>query len=126
MIVIQVAELIEEAKIEGINNVYTNNIPASAPDDKSVTDLRITELPEIDDDAGSDQTTTITKGVSIDIFYSTDADSDDLESRILNLMMNNGWFRIYSPGHTLDPETMQLSKTMHFTQKFDRNLKGIA
>lgn len=111
--------IIEQAIDEGklpIDGVYLFNLPSSVQKDVSHTVVLITEVNDTPTTYGSNRTNDMEETVAINIFYEkgTQILFDSLELPILNKFEEKNWQCIYSPGHSMDPDTEQITKVFQF------------
>lgn len=111
--------IIEQAIDEGklpIDGVYLFNLPSSVQKDVSHTVVLITEVNDTPTTYGSNRTNDMEETVAINIFYEkgTQIPFDSLELPILNKFEKKNWQCIYSPGHSMDPDTEQITKVFQF------------
>lgn len=111
--------IIEQAIDEGklpIDGVYLFNLPSSVQKDVSHTVVLITEVNDTPTTYGSNRTNDMEETVAINIFYEkgTQIPFDSLELPILNKFEEKNWQCIYSPGHSMDPDTEQITKVFQF------------
>nr|WP_321315033.1 DUF806 family protein [uncultured Ligilactobacillus sp.] len=111
--------IIEQAIDEGklpIDGIYLFNLPSSVQKDVSHTVVLITEVNDTPTTYGSNRTNDMEETVAINIFYEkgTQIPFDSLELPILNKFEEKNWQCIYSPGHSMDPDTEQITKVFQF------------
>lgn len=100
-----------------IDNIYCFNWPNDANlDDTDKTDILITEVNDMPTTYGSNRSNEMAERVAINIFYASDStiDFDKLEQPLLGSFEQQGWFCVYSPGHSIDPDTKQVTKVFQF------------
>lgn len=112
-------KIIEQAIDEGklpIDGVYLFNLPSSVQKDVSHTVVLITEVNDTPTTYGSNRTNDMEETVAINIFYEkgTQIPFDSLELPILNEFEEKNWQCVYSPGHSMDPDTEQITKVFQF------------
>lgn len=112
-------KIIEQAIDKGklpIDGVFLFNLPSSVQKDVAQTVVLITEVNDIPTTYGSNRTNDIEETVAINIFYEkgTQISFDSLELPILNEFEEENWQCIYSPGHSMDPDTEQITKVFQF------------
>ncbi|QFR23226.1 DUF806 family protein [Schleiferilactobacillus harbinensis] len=117
----EMADLLTSAGIPGVDHVYDTMLPGGKHASVKTTDVLVTDVVETFDDYGSDVSTTKQRTVALNIFYGTEssANADTVEDSLVSFLSMHGWACVYSPGHTIDPDTSQLSKVMQF-----KNLKN--
>lgn len=112
-------KIVEQAIKEGelpISGVYLFNLPSSVQKDVSHTVVLITEVNDTPTTFGSNRTNDMEETVAINIFYDkgTQVPFDNLELSILDEFEKSNWHCNYSPGHTMDPDTEQITKIFQF------------
>lgn len=124
-LVAEVKQLLIGAALDGVDNVYANFIPSAVQLDNQTTDILITDVTDSYSGYGSNRSTEKRSTVALNITYSTVTKVDDgfLEDTITDLFEAADWTCVYSPGHTADPDTGQLTKIMQFAKTFERNVK---
>ncbi|QZN93815.1 DUF806 family protein [Limosilactobacillus panis] len=113
--VLRAQKLMQGMKDSPLDAVYTSNLPAEEVDDTSRTVALITDvradlaLPGNGDFHAQD------KQVEVQIYYKLDGDDpDEFETKLKHLFIQNGWVMIDNRGHTVDPNTQQLTATFYF------------
>lgn len=106
-----------------IDHIYCFNWPPNDDLDANKTDVLITEVNDLPTDYGSNQSNMMQETVALNIFYAADSDIDfdKFEQPLLNVFENQGWFCNYSPGHTIDPDTLQTTKVFRFRHKMRKD-----
>lgn len=120
-----VKALLKSGNIPGIDNIYTVMIPEAVQKTVKTTDVLITDVTDVYQGYGSNRSTEKRSTVALNIFYSktNKVDDDATESTIVNLFESAGWTCVYSPGHSIDPDTKQLSKVMQFATDIERKVE---
>lgn len=113
--VLRAQKLMQSMEDSPLDAVYTNNLPAEEIDDTShsvalITDVRSDlALPGNEDFHAQD------KQVEVQIYYKLDGDDpDEFETKLKHLFIQNGWVMTDNRGHTVDPNTQQLTATFYF------------
>lgn len=113
--VLRAQKLMQSMEDSPLDAVYTSNLPAEEVDDTSrsvalITDVRSDlALPGNEDFHAQD------KQVEVQIYYKLDGDDpDEFETKLKHLFIQNGWVMIDNRGHTVDPNTQQLTATFYF------------
>lgn len=113
--VLRAQKLMQGMKDSPLDAVYTSNLPAEEVDDTSRTVALITDvradlaLPGNGDFHAQD------KQVEVQIYYKLDGDNpDEFETKLKHLFIQNGWVMTDNRGHTVDPNTQQLTATFYF------------
>ena len=95
--------------------VYTNNLPAEEVDDSTRSVALITDVRSDLALPGNGDFHAQNKEVEVQIYYKLDGDDpDEFETRLKHLFIQHGWSMIDNRGHTVDPETQQLTATFYF------------
>ena len=102
-----------------ISNTYCYYLPNDVMTDTSHSVILISEVSDMAADYGSNRSTTMKERIALNIYYAlnTTIDFDCLEQKIISAFEADNWSLTYSPGHSVDPSTKQLTKVMQF-QKF--------
>ncbi len=110
----QAFDLIQQANFKQVDRVFTNNIPSDVGDDQTI--ILITDVLSKPDLYGNNHIITMDKQVEVQIFYTVDIDydPDELESPLIELFDNAGWELKDVRGHTVDPDTSQMTATYYF------------
>lgn len=113
--VLRAQKLMQSMEDSPLDAVYTSNLPAEEVDDTSrsvalITDVRSDlALPGNEDFHAQD------KQVEVQIYYKLDGDDpDEFETKLKHLFIQNGWVMTDNRGHTVDPNTQQLTATFYF------------
>lgn len=116
------ADLIRMAKIEGIEDVYVDAIPASNQDDAETTSVLVTEVTDIVEDYGSNYPTSRSQTVAVNIYYANQMNvkTDLIEKSIESVFLHQNWTLVRSEPHITDPDTWQMTKNYQFTRN-ERN-----
>lgn len=98
-----------------LDEVYANNLPAEEVDDSTRSVALITDVRSDLALPGNDDFHAQNKEVEVQIYYKLDGDDpDEFETRLKHLFIQHGWSMIDNRGHTVDPETQQLTATFYF------------
>lgn len=119
LVVIEAKQLIESASFTEINDVYTVNLPEEVISNTDKTIVLITEAkPELTTQ-GNNDFYGIKRICEIQIFYKLDVDFsvENFEMRLMKLFKNNHWSVFDKRGHTLDPDTLQLTEVFYVAQE---------
>jgi hypothetical protein len=118
----EVENLLRGAGIPGVDGVYDTLLTPSQQASVKTTDILVTDVNEVYGEYGSDASTTKLRTVALNIFYGigSKANADTVEDFLVSFLSLHGWACVYSPGHTVDPDTKQLSKAMQFTDLSNR------
>ncbi|WP_461241092.1 DUF806 family protein [Paucilactobacillus sp. N302-9] len=103
--------LIEQSKLNNLDQVFTKNLPTDAQNDTDHTIVLITEAAPQLDDYGNDDFYSFNANLEIQIFYKLDLDfsPQDLEIQLLKLFKQNTWNITEISENTLDPDTKQVT-----------------
>ncbi|NVO88950.1 DUF806 family protein [Lactobacillus rhamnosus] len=113
--------LLQSANIDGVDGIYPTKIPDSIQESVTTTDILVTEVSDDYTSYGSNQSTERQQTIAVNIFYGnkSNANADTIENSMVSFCESRNWVVVYSPGHTIDPDTKQLSKVFQF-----RHMKG--
>ena len=115
-------QAIEKLKLP-IANVWCFNWPPNAEINTQETDILITEVNDAPTNYGSNHSNMMLETVAVNIIYDeTNEDYDAIEQPLLNAFEDQGWFCDYSPGHTVDPDTFQVTKIFRFKHKIRKEV----
>lgn len=107
--------LIESASFSMLDKIYTYNIPESETDNVGSTICLITDVRTDPALSGNLDFHAFNQEIEVQIFYALNApDPDKFESQLQHLFIKNGWVELDNRGHTLDPDTNQLTATFYF------------
>ncbi|MBB1123276.1 DUF806 family protein [Limosilactobacillus albertensis] len=114
--VLRAQQLMQNMKDSLLDKVYTNNLPIEEVDDTTRSVALITDVRSDLALPGNDDFHAQNKEIEVQIYYKLDGDDpDEFETRLKHLFINNGWVMTDNRGHTVDPETQQLTVTFYFT-----------
>lgn len=116
--VVDAKNVIETDKIDGIDAVYTINLPAEEVENVNQTLVLITDANTNLGGYGSNHFNTLRREVEVQVFYALhpSVSIDDVEVSLYRAFENAGWEIGETHGHTYDPETHQLTVTMYLYQ----------
>lgn len=105
-----------------VNGVYCYDIPSNVQDDTTTTIICITEVDDLPTTYGGDCSTEMKETIAINIYYADDStvNMDDLEQNIITAFEKQQYYCVYSPGHSLDPDTHQVTKVLQFSKLVKR------
>ena len=107
--------LIQSASFSMLDKIYTYNIPESETDNVDSTICLITDVRTDPALSGNLDFHAFNQEIEVQIFYALNApDPDEFESQLQHLFIKNGWVELENRGHTLDPDTNQLTATFYF------------
>lgn len=113
--VLRAQKLMQGMKDSPLDAVYTSNLPAEEVDDTSRTVALITDVRSDLALPGNEDFHAQDKQVEVQIYYKLDGDDpDEFETKLKHLFIQNGWVMIDNRGHTVDPNTQQLTATFYF------------
>lgn len=113
--VLRAQKLMQGMKDSPLDAVYTSNLPAEETDDTSHTVALITDVRSDLALPGNEDFHAQDKQVEVQIYYKLDGDDpDEFETKLKHLFIQNGWVMIDNRGHTVDPNTQQLTATFYF------------
>lgn len=116
--VVDAKNVIETDKIDGIDAVYTINLPAEEVENVNQTLVLITDANTNLGGYGSNRFNILRREVEVQVFYALhpSVSVDDVEVSLYRAFENAGWEIGETHGHTYDPETHQLTVTMYLYQ----------
>lgn len=111
-------ELIRGACIDGVDGVYSLNLPKELIDavDKTIILIRDTfTKPSIH---GNDDFYGLDREIEVQVFYAAHPviEPEYLDVELYKLFQHHGWQVTENRGHTMDPDTMQLTSTFYVQQ----------
>jgi hypothetical protein len=113
--VLRAQRLMQGMKDSPLDAVYTSNLPAEEVDDTSRTVALITDVRSDLALPGNEDFHAQDKQVEVQIYYKLDGDDpDEFETKLKHLFIQNGWVMTDNRGHTVDPNTQQLTATFYF------------
>ena len=113
--VLRAQKLLQGMKDSLLDAVYTSNLPAEEVDDSSRTVALITDVRSDLALPGNSDFHAQDKQVEVQIYYKLDGDDPDaFETKLKHLFIQNGWVMLDDRGHTVDPNTQQLTATFYF------------
>jgi hypothetical protein len=113
--VLRAQKLLQGMKDSLLDAVYTSNLPAEEVDDSSRTVALITDVRSDLALPGNSDFHAQDKQVEVQIYYKLDGDDpDEFETKLKHLFIQNGWVMTDNRGHTVDPNTQQLTATFYF------------
>lgn len=108
-------KLMQSMKDSPLDAVYTSNLPVEEVDDSSRTVALITDVRSDLALPGNSDFHAQDKQVEVQIYYKLDGDDpDEFETKLKHLFIQNGWVMLDDRGHTVDPNTQQLTATFYF------------
>ena len=113
--VLEAQNMINSANIAGIDNVYTFNIPAEMVENVDKTVVLITDANTNPAIYGNNDFNALSRTIEIQIFYKKDLDIDPekIEVQLYKLFTNDYWKVGENRGHTIDPDTQQITTTFY-------------
>lgn len=117
--IIEAKNLIEAQNYIEVDVVYTTNLPQEIVDNVDKTVILITEANEQLTTLGNNDFYGMRRICEIQIFYKFDVDFsvENFEMRLMKLFKNNHWSVFDKRGHTLDPDTLQLTEVFYVAQE---------
>lgn len=113
--VLRAQKLMQSMEDSPLDAVYTSNLPAEEADDTSRTVALITDVRSDLALPGNEDFHAQDKQVEVQIYYKLDGDDpDEFETKLKHLFIQNGWVMTDNRGHTVDPNTQQLTATFYF------------
>lgn len=107
--------LIDNAKIYGIDAVYTANIPRDVQDVTDKTIVLLTDANAKPTLYGSNDFNALNREIEVQVFYALDParDSEQIDVDLYKTFVHAGWDLGENHGHTYDPDTHQLTSTFY-------------
>lgn len=115
--VVDASNVIEKAKIKGIDDVFTINLPQEMVENTDKTLVLITDANTNVDLSGSNHFHGLRRMVEVQVFFSENP-TDDPENITVNLYRafeSNGWEIGENHGYTKDVDTDQLTTVFYVT-----------
>lgn len=108
-------QLLDNAKIDGIDNVYTVNIPKDVDDATNKTIVLLTDASTTPTLYGSDDFNALNRNIEVQVFYALDPkyDPEMIDLKLYKTFQHAGWDFGQNHGHTYDPYTNQLTSTFY-------------
>lgn len=108
-------QLLDNAKIDGIDNVYTVNIPQDVDDATNKTIVLLTDASTTPTLYGSDDFNALNRNIEVQVFYALDPkyDPEMIDLKLYKTFQHAGWDLGQNHGHTYDPYTNQLTSTFY-------------
>ena len=108
-------QLLDNAKIDGIDNVYTVNIPKDVDDATNKTIVLLTDASTTPTLYGSDDFNALNRNIEVQVFYALDPkyDPEMIDLKLYKTFQHAGWDIGENRGHTYDPDTEQLTSTFY-------------
>ncbi len=108
-------QLLDNAKIDGIDNVYTVNIPKDVDDATNKTIVLLTDASTTPTLYGSDDFNALNRNIEVQVFYALDPkyDPEMIDLKLYKTFQHAGWDLGQNHGHTYDPYTNQLTSTFY-------------
>lgn len=113
--VLEAQNMINAANIAGIDNVYTFNIPSEMVENVDKTIVLITDANTNPAAYGNNDFNALSRTIEIQVFYKKDLDIDPetIEVKLYKLFTNDYWRVGENRGHTIDPDTQQITTTFY-------------
>lgn len=113
--VLEAQNMINAANIAGIDNVYTFNIPSEMVENIDKTIVLITDANTNPAVYGNNDFNALSRTIEIQVFYKKDLDIDPetIEVQLYKLFTNDVWNVGENRGHTIDPDTQQITTTFY-------------
>lgn len=107
--------LIKNAKLKGLDAVYAYNIPKEQIDNVDQTVVLIRDANSNPDLYASNGFNAVNREVEIQIFYAMHpaVEPEELEINLYKLFEKSGWDLGQNHGHTVDPDTSQLTDAFY-------------
>ena len=107
--------LIDAANINGIDAVYTANIPRDVQDTTNKTIVLLTDANSKPTLYGSNDFNALNREIEVQVFYALDLarDPELIDVDLYKAFAHNSWDLGENHGHTYDPDTHQLTSTFY-------------
>ena len=111
-------ELLNQANIDGINDIYGNNMPQEAIDSKDKTVVLITDSANNPSSFGNDDFWALNQEIEVQIWYSQELESDPetIEVSMMKAFTHQNWQVAAVRQRMLDPVSQQLFNTFYFSR----------
>lgn len=108
-------DLIKKANINGVDQVYSINIPAEMSKVTDQTIVLITDANSVPTVYGNNDFNALRRMVEVQVFYSDDlnVDPEVVDVKLYRAFTNAGWDLGQNYGHTFDPDTDQLTTAFY-------------
>ena len=108
-------QLLDNAKIDGIDNIYTVNIPNDVDVATNKTIVLLTDASTTPTLYGSDDFNALNRNIEVQVFYALDPkyDPEMIDLKLYKTFQHAGWDFGQNHGHTYDPYTNQLTSTFY-------------
>lgn len=113
--VLEAKKMIEDANVDGIDQVYAFNIPAEMVENVDQTVVLITDANTSPSVYGSNDFNALDRNIEIQVFYKKDLDFDPetIEVKLYKIFTSDYWSVGENHGHTIDPDTQQITTTFY-------------
>ena len=108
-------QLLDNANIDGIDHIYTVNIPKNITDAENQTIVLLTDASTTPTLYGSDDFNALNRNIEVQVFYALDPkyDPEEIDLKLYKAFSHAGWDLGQNHGHTYDPYTNQLTSTFY-------------
>lgn len=94
--------------------VFANNFPQEVQDSTSFTSIRVEEILSQPTSFGGDHASALKQYVTLQIWYAKNANYEDFEWKLNQLLESNGFYQTDSTGHQSDTETGQMETILTY------------
>ena len=107
--------LLDTANIDGIDAIYTVNIPKNITNVTNETIVLLTDASTFPTLHGSDDFNALNRNIEVQVFYALDPkyDPEMIDLKLYKTFQHAGWDLGQNHGHTYDPYTNQLTSTFY-------------
>lgn len=108
-------QLLDTAKIDGIDAIYTVNIPKNVTDVTNETIVLLTDASTVPTLYGSDDFNALNRNIEVQVFYALDPkyDPEVIDLKLYKTFQHAGWDLGQNHGHSYDPYTNQLTSVFY-------------
>ena len=118
-------QLIENAGFDWLTAVYAYNVPKEELDNTDKTVVLVRDVNTRTDLEGNDFFFGTIREVEVQIFYKLSLDDPEMNDlALMQAFKKEHWDITEVRGHTVDPDTLQLTGTFYFTQTKGSILNG--
>lgn len=107
--------LLENAHIDGVDGVYTFNLPPEIVENTDKTVILLTDANSKPTLYGNSRFNALNREIEVQIFYALDpqVDPEVLDVAVYRAFENDGWDLGENHGHTFDTDTMQITTSFY-------------
>ena len=107
--------LLENTHIDGVDGVYTFNLPPEIVENTDKTVILLTDANSKPTLYGNSRFNALNREIEVQIFYALDpkVDPEVLDVAVYRAFENDGWDLGENHGHTFDTDTMQITTSFY-------------